>query len=72
MRNLKEGIKASPGDEKNLIGRELLSEICEGLLELGTAESENQRFVMNMSFAAIGKSGEVSLSSWNKTDWCPY
>ena len=71
-RNLKGGIKASPGDEKNPIGRELLSVICKGLLELGMAESEKQRCAINMPFAAIGRSGEVSLSSWNKTDWCPY
>ena len=61
-RNLKEGIKASPGDEKHPIGRELLSEMGEGLLELGTVESEKQRCAMNMSFAAIGRSGEVSIS----------
>ena len=60
------------GSKTRRIGRSLLMEMNEGLMKQGTAESEKRRCALNMTFSSIGRSGEVSLSTWSKTYWCPF
>lgn len=54
----------SPG-----IGRDLLKRLNHELMIIGTAHAESLRAKLNMSFSAIGRSGEVALASWAKSTW---
>ena len=60
------------GSKSRGIGRKMLMEMNAGLMQQGTKESGKRRCALNMTFSSIGRSGEVSLSTWSKTYWCPF
>lgn len=63
--------RGEPPFEKSIpIDQRLLSVMCEALLAEGSAESMRRRSALITSFCAIGRGGEVALTSWNSAFWC--
>ena len=58
-----------PFEKSTPIDHRLLALICEALLEEGSAESMRRRSALVTTFYAIGRGGEVALTSWKSAFW---
>ena len=56
-------------DQSKPIGRVILKKMCHTLMLVGDMESMKRRSAMLTTFLAVGRAGEVALSSWNSVSW---
>lgn len=56
-------------DDTNPCGRVLLKLICDALLKLGTADALKRRFIICITFCAVGRSGECALATWDSAKY---
>ena len=54
------------------LGRDVITLLCSILMDENTITSESERAALAMAYSAIGRGGEVGLSSFNRFDWCMF